>query len=404
MARLLYDAETLDRLLHTASRLSSVIDWVSWRMSALEDHSYADDDGWVESDHPRGPDGKFLSYKAQMHLTKSVYAHGMHKVKKSNKLEYEKEGSKLVFEPPTGGKKFAGSFSFYPAGGGDVVQGSGIQALEQALASLGKPVKGFVTGIGFEKVASNAQGTLYKKGDATLWVGDDGKWVSHSPGHLTKEGIGTGALEQLMMGKATSGPWSNTNVTPAEMMNGPQGGLSSTAEDKTLPQHKVLLKKLEKHAPQGTLAEHQAVNVYTGSEYKSINNALRHDNDQGHYTETVSELTTWLDKASLPEDVTLFRKVGGEYAKILKSIVCKGAVFRDRGFMSTSPNPGVWHGDLKMEILAKKGAKVAAVSHHSQHKHEDEVLVQRGYSMKVIDMDFKNNYLKVELLEVTPNE
>jgi hypothetical protein len=76
--------------------------------------------------------------------------------------------------------------------------------------------------------------------------------------------------------------------------------------------------------------------------------------------------------------VTLYRKVGGDYAKILMSTMMKGTSFVDRGFISTSTSEGMWSGELQMVIKCPKGSKGAAIKRLSSHPGEHEVLLARN--------------------------
>lgn len=160
--------------------------------------------------------------------------------------------------------------------------------------------------------------------------------------------------------------------------------------------HVKVMEKLVKAAPKPTNAEASAVTSYSGSNYQAINTKLRHD-PNSPVTPTIKGIDSFLAKSTIPEDVTLYRKVSGEYAKILKSIVCDGCSFIDRGFISTSPYPGIWLGNLTMVIKVPAGSKGAAIKHLSNHSSENEVLLPRGTKLNVTKLDLANNRIEVEV-------
>ena len=151
------------------------------------------------------------------------------------------------------------------------------------------------------------------------------------------------------------------------------------------PHPKKTIDKLIQHAPLATTEEKNAISYYTGPGYTDMNKSLRHGKEPSIYGSigNIKHLKQWLDKAELPEDVTVFRKVSGEYAKFLKSSIFEGAAFQDKGFISASPRTDAWNGEMTFEISAKKGAKGAAVKHMSNHPEEDEILFQAGSKFKV---------------------
>ena len=112
-----------------------------------------------------------------------------------------------------------------------------------------------------------------------------------------------------------------------------------------------------------------------------------------------------MDKASLPEDVTLYRGVRGEFGKILMSILDVGAVFVDRGFTSVTTDPQFakkWskqEGAVTLSIICKKGQKAAAINREDEGDSEEEIVIQAGSQYKVISYDRQANHAVCELVQ-----
>lgn len=140
--------------------------------------------------------------------------------------------------------------------------------------------------------------------------------------------------------------------------------------------------KLKPAAPAPSSSELHAIKHYTSSGYKSMNRALRYGLATG--TPEINNLTNWLERAKLPEEIVVSRKVSSDYAEFLMENTKVGSVFVDYGFASTSVSHGTWSGDVKMEIKLPAGAKAALVDHLSANQGEKEVLVQRGSRFRVV--------------------
>jgi len=170
-----------------------------------------------------------------------------------------------------------------------------------------------------------------------------------------------------------------------------------------------MLRAIAKHRPAPTPEEHSAIQSYKGAGYTEMNIALRHKRVD---TPKTTELKNWLNKASLPQDVDLFRGVKSEYAMHLWSLLDEGAIFVDRGFVSTTVDPSFadswasgasWPGGVKtrmiMVIKAKQGQKAAAIRSANVPDSESEVLIQAGSRFKVTKMDFEHDRVEVELIQ-----
>ena len=95
--------------------------------------------------------------------------------------------------------------------------------------------------------------------------------------------------------------------------------------------------------------------------------------------------------------MVLSRKVSGDYAKILQSMLITGAKFVDHGYVSTSTNHGTWSGSLKMNITVKKGQKGAYVDEMSANQGEKEMILPRGSAFVVTKFDRKAGVVDVVL-------
>jgi hypothetical protein len=79
--------------------------------------------------------------------------------------------------------------------------------------------------------------------------------------------------------------------------------------------------------------QREALDVYRTMSYRGINGALRTGVNRDSYREQIKALDDVISRATLPEDVTVFR---GLKAGPLLSHLTVGSVFEDRAFVSTS--------------------------------------------------------------------
>ena len=425
-------ATVCDQMLAVCAKLADSAEALVARFdSVCGVEAYDDDAPFVESDHPRGPDGKFLGYKSGAAFKEPLASAGFKKQTGQNKLTYTTPtGDKLVFEPPKGGAKQSAEWSFYPKNGSPL-KGKFSSALQAALAkaqaagkagqatnpaqtpasppataaaapataaaaaapataaAAPKPFVGaydetFMAALGGKKIGSGtfengSPGQIYEVNNSKAIISKDGEWYVSTSGFTTKHGNGMEALGQLLGGGGFTGspPWSNApNISVTDKGIEGKAAIQKTQKSELF----AVAEKLKAAAPSFTKVEKSAVVAYSGSQYSEINKALRHG---GKEPETAKHIASWLDKASLPEPMKVYRRVSGEYSKIIKSIIFEGAIFQDKGFVSTSYASGVWSGDLTMIIDAPKGAKGAIIEHVSHHKGEKEILFQRNSKFKV---------------------
>jgi len=273
-------------------------------------------------------------------------------------------------------------------------------------------LKGALKGDGYGDPTEAGGGVyVFKKGDATVEVNVTGKWLAKTPGHMTKEGEGGAALMQLLSGqpailkKGDAQPWKNSSETtlvpPSPEQQAAQAAAKAAkaaeeakANEKSASYHQTM-EKLKAAAPMPTSAQEKALGSYTGSAYKAWNDNLRHDPDFNDAK--TKAMDDYLHGAVFPEDVTIYRKVSGEYSKILKSILIEGTKFVDHGYVSTSTHEGTWSGDMRWVISVKKGQRGAAVKDYSSHSGENEVILPRGTAFTVTKYDRKAGLVHVEV-------
>lgn len=400
-----------------------------------------------ESDHPRDKGGKFTegggatggaAPESPVAKSDAYYAAGIigqvlnkagYKKMKGAKLPTYKHpsGAMLVIHPEPG-KTFSSAWTSEKTGK-QIVAGTGapkLQALLQDAINRAEaekkptaPNQGSVIDFA-KKHGYNAYGVegdmvTAVKGEAVIEVNfSTGDWLAKTPGHITKIGNGLENLDTLLSRKPFKGsdpPW--VNVSNMKTMKGGQ------APSQTLEEHQAMKAAAEKAkaesdsdaaqqaqnktkallmhaAPEPTQIQLDAIRYYTGSGYESMNADLRH-NPHAVISHHMKRLDEYLKGATLPNDVQLYRRVSGEYAKILRSIVAVGAKFLDRGYVSSSTHSGAWHGELTMKINAKKGQRGASVVKHSAHPDENEVLLPRGSFFVVKSYDPAKGEMEVDL-------
>ena len=153
-----------------------------------------------------------------------------------------------------------------------------------------------------------------------------------------------------------------------------------------------------------TREEVKAINQYTGDAYWEINRSLR---GLGEATDankiTIQNAKSALDKASLPEDMTLYRgtdKVELGNLKDLSPEELIGKTFEQPSFMSTSTKntvaKGTFQGNMHMTIEAPKGSKGMDISSISKYGGtESEILFQAGSEMIIKDATVVGNVLNI---------
>lgn len=116
-----------------------------------------------------------------------------------------------------------------------------------------------------------------------------------------------------------------------------------------------------------------------------------------------------MEKASLPEDMVLYRGVSPEIWQIMKAdpgYVTLGNEVRPKGFLSsTYDRTSAWKyasenaSDIDdiavIEILAPKGTKAVAIEKHSQSPDDREILINRSTNFKVVGAEKDGNVTRL---------
>jgi hypothetical protein len=268
------------------------------------------------------------------------------------------------------------------------------------------------TSAGYSKASEDPEaGTVtYKKGNGEVVYHTTGEkagtWVSSYPGTYPKTGEGHESLETLLSGKLPPNPpWkkaSNEKTPYATQSDTPQASQAHVPPPS--PDHVAKFKKLEASAPKPTSAESSAIKQYTGSTYVEINNCLRSKDDCKD--PRAPHLTSFLNKAKTTEPVTVYRGIKGAFANMIHSVMFEGAVFEDRGFISTSTNESFSHSwqssnpeGILMHVEVPAGSKAATVSQIGGNTHEWEFLLQRGTRFRVKKFDRAKRIMHVEAVQ-----
>jgi hypothetical protein len=412
-----------------------------------------DEANFKESEHPRDADGKFSPYQHSISgevgkkMKTNLKTLEFKKATKtsSGKFKYENpSGAVIVIEPPPEKGAWSAKWTWYPGPNTkEPIKGSGNKSLSDALEQyakwndLNKPESGTpkqeapkqeepkkteeppksntmkLLDTLLDKGFTKAQ-NYWEKGDGSKikFVGE--KWLSVLPGHVTKMGVGFADLEKLLNGEV---PPSAKSVKTANIDYWP----NPAPESKPAPQQpqpkqqtssgqqhwSELQLELTSDAPKPTPTQLSAIRSYTGSTYREMNSNLRENYGQILPGSNISHLQEYLMSAETPKDITVFRKVGDNFAKFLKSIAHPGGTWHDKGFTSCALNKEVWHGSIHMEIEIKKGFKGASINNMSSNKGETEFLLPAGSIFKFKKITPQANgvtHMKMELIDQSLDE
>ena len=140
--------------------------------------------------------------------------------------------------------------------------------------------------------------------------------------------------------------------------------------------------------------ERAAVIDYTGSEYQKINSCLRsngYDTASKFLKTKIDRIDADIEKFVLSKTLTVLRGssehlVGGYTTAAEINANLKGAIVRDKAFMSTSAVSGdQFPGKILYQITVPKGkGRGAFVAPISNFKTENEFLLKRGTQFKVL--------------------
>ena len=139
--------------------------------------------------------------------------------------------------------------------------------------------------------------------------------------------------------------------------------------------------------------ERNDVIEYTGYMAEDVNNTLRLGSTRaGGYelnssrvqtTETIKNVTNWLNQTSMMADVVCTRHLSESAAAKILGQATVGSVFTDKSFVSTS-RTGSFTGDVMCVIKIPQGSKASSVMPLSINKSENEVLIQRNSGFRVV--------------------
>ena len=135
-----------------------------------------------------------------------------------------------------------------------------------------------------------------------------------------------------------------------------------------------------------TPAQQNAINRYTGSGYGDMNGRLRGELASGTNKPTGSIKDLQGAMKPLDKDTKVVRNVHGVMRtfKVEDLHEAVGTTFRDPGFLSTTiKQDGVFSGNVKMHIDVPAGHPSRYVGTFGSHKHERELLLQRGTKMVI---------------------
>ncbi len=164
-----------------------------------------------------------------------------------------------------------------------------------------------------------------------------------------------------------------------------------------------LTKTINNNLDKLTKSEIESITKYTGDNYVNINNSLRGLDKMTDSNKIIDEnLSSALDKASLPNDVVVYRGTSTEALGDLNGLSPKeliGKTFVEPAYMSTSTDSTValetFSGNVQMTIKAPKGAKGLDVSLVSQFANESEILFQSGQVMQIQAAEIINDILHI---------
>lgn len=144
----------------------------------------------------------------------------------------------------------------------------------------------------------------------------------------------------------------------------------------------------------------QAMISYTGASAKVINNALRKGELDSPTNATNREKVHLLDeimeKSVVKTPFVAYRglNIRTESTRQKYDDLKVGDSFQDEGFVSTSTNQkkaDTFGSGQRIMILVPKGANAVSPRSVSRYKTEDEILLDRGGTFKVIDIEEKTD-------------
>ncbi len=163
--------------------------------------------------------------------------------------------------------------------------------------------------------------------------------------------------------------------------------------------------------------EKEAIQLYTD---RTVNKAIKdylfaNIDVPEEIPRIISNLDSALEKASLPEDMRLFRGVHPKTWELMQAdgrYIQPGKIIDYHGFMSTShdmsaANRYATDSELRdmekavIEVLAPKGTKALAIEKHSFSPDDREILIKRETKFRVIEARRDCNTMRL-IWEVMP--
>lgn len=218
---------------------------------------------------------------------------------------------------------------------------------------------------------------------------------------MGEEFVSTGNLNLPEAPKPTAPPWS----APAN--TGPKLTTNSFTKDPP-PVSSTSVPQTALVAPPQNLPAnaHTAIASYTGSGYQEINGALRHDADMSeHLTRRVKAIDKAIAASKAKTDLVLVRGISPSAFEKMTAHTngqIPGAVLQDKGFVSTTRQPGTAHSfaggnGYGLKIRVPAGWNILPAKQYSNHASEDEFILPRGSKFKVASFDAASRVLLVDL-------
>jgi hypothetical protein len=154
-----------------------------------------------------------------------------------------------------------------------------------------------------------------------------------------------------------------------------------------------------------TAAQRAAVEAYTGNGYGAINRHLRSGEDpaSGH----IAHLDALIDAHRLEHRLIVYRGVDGNFIELLEDLAA-GVEITDHAFLSTSKSADVAmryvdddNGGLLLRISVPAGSKGVDLTPYSHLPDEEEFLLPRGSTMRLVAFDELEDILDLEIVNDT---
>ncbi len=154
--------------------------------------------------------------------------------------------------------------------------------------------------------------------------------------------------------------------------------------------------------------ELHSIHMWTGSTFGNINRAMRYGVKVDPIsTEAARGIESVLNRVMTTEDMIvkrgtgtkhIFEQIGVSWGDDPQSFI--GKTWKDDGFVATSPNKdggfgGPGKDNAELFIFMPEGTHAAYSELESNLKLEREMLIQRGYSYRIVKAEYRDNPLPV---------